>query len=225
MDSATTQEKLVDFQHLIAVETARKQIRNAQLLTVFTGVAVIAAWLVGTFVANISGGSVNQSGSGYYWTLEVLFIFGMGYGISRYNVLCSRLMFGYSVVGALHALLTIGVTSLGISARIGALSYKIYALYYLWIGIDAMQRYHLLMKKERSLAADGAVNTRSQFTEQDALQPRSAPAEPLNPTPELVGLCGGDSTQAQWLLSKAKSKHPDRSVAWCNQQVIEQLST
>jgi PIN domain nuclease of toxin-antitoxin system len=33
------------------------------------------------------------------------------------------------------------------------------------------------------------------------------------------------ATQAQWLLSKVKSKHPNRSVEWCNQQVIDRLTT
>ncbi|WP_373540501.1 hypothetical protein [Chamaesiphon sp.] len=225
MDSATKQEKLVDFQHLIAVETARKQIRNAVLVTVITGVTLPIAWIVGMSIANISGGSINRSEAGYYWILEALFIFGMGYGISRYNLLCSRLMFGYSIVSAIHALFTGGFTSYGVYC-------KIFMLYFLWIGIDAVQRYQLLMKQERSLAADGAVNSDRdpapaphQFADRDALPPRSAATEPLNPTPELVGLCGGDRTEAQWLLSKVKTKHPDRSVAWCNQQVIAQLSS
>ena len=76
MDSATKQEKLADFQHLIAVETALKQIRNAVLVTVFIGVAIPISWLVGTVVANLSEDhSSNGSATGYYWILEVLFIF------------------------------------------------------------------------------------------------------------------------------------------------------
>lgn len=98
MDSVTKQEKLADFQHIIAVETARKQIKNAVLVTAFMGILVLVSQLLGMFVTNIAGYDTSRSGSGYYWILEVLFVFGMGYGISRYNLLCSRLMFGYCIV-------------------------------------------------------------------------------------------------------------------------------
>jgi hypothetical protein len=225
MDSATKQEKMADFGHLIAVETARKQIKNAVLVTVLTGVAIPIAWLIGTLLANAVGSDRSRSGAEFYWILETLFIFGMGYGISRYSVWCSRLMFGYAIVSALHGLFTGGFTSYGLYCKIGA-------LYFLWIGIDATQRYQLLMRQECSLAADGVVNsdldrspTHYQQIDEDTPQPRSTPAEPLNPTLELISLCGGDRAQAQWLLSKVKSKHPDRSVEWCNQQVIDRLTT
>ncbi len=225
MDSATKQEKMADFEHLIAVETARKQIKNAVLVTVLTGVTIPIAWLVGTVVTNMAGYERSRAGAEFYWILEMLFILGMGYGISRYSLWCSRLMFGYSIVSALHGLLIGGFTSYGLYCKIGA-------LYFLWIGIDATQRYQLLMRKERWLAADAAVNsdldrspTHHQQVDDDTLQQRSTPAEPLNPTLELISLCGGDRAQAQWLLSKVKSKHPDRSVEWCNQQVIQQLTT
>ncbi|WP_310489939.1 hypothetical protein [Chamaesiphon sp. VAR_69_metabat_338] len=224
MDSATKQEKLADLDYLIAVETARKRIKNAVLVTVLTGVAIPIAWLVGQLVANIAGYDSARSGAGFYWILEVLFIFGMGYGISRYSLLCSRLMFGYLSVSVLHGLFTGGFTSYGLYCKIGA-------LYFLWIGIDAMQTYQLLTRKECSLAVDKAVNgdlDRSQTdrpVDEDTLQPRSTTTELLNPTPELISLCGGDRSQAQWLLSKVKSKHPDRSVEWCNQQVVDRLTT
>jgi hypothetical protein len=215
MDSATKQEKLTDFQHLIAVETARKQIKNALLVTVLTGVAIPIAWLVGTLVANMAGYASSRSGAGFYWILEVLFIFGMGYGISRYSVWCSRLMFGYCLVSAIHGVVTGGFTSYGLYC-------KIFVLYFLWIGIDATQRYQLLMRKERSFAADEAVNS---DLDRSPTHQQSIPSEPLNPTQELISLCGGDRAQAQWLLSKVKSKHPNRSVEWCNQQVIDRLTT
>ena len=82
------------------------------------------------------------------------------------------------------------------------------------------------MRKERSLKLDldATITPYSQLSA-GATQTRLEPSEPLKPTPELVSLCDGDRAQAQWLLSKVKSKHPDRSVEWCNQQVIEQLST
>jgi hypothetical protein len=75
MDSATKQQKMADFGHLIAVETARKQIKNAVLITVFTGVAIPISWLVGTLVMSAAGYNGSRSGAGFYWILEVVFIF------------------------------------------------------------------------------------------------------------------------------------------------------
>jgi hypothetical protein len=216
MNSTTNPEQVADFQHLIAVETAVKQVRNALLITRITGIILV-------FFAFLSAIVFQTSPLQAWWILEILFVFGMSYGISRYSTVCMSLMFGYLVLSGVLGLFTGGLSTYGFFCKISV-------LHYIWIGIDATKRYNLLMRKERSLRID--VDTTmdrdrppySQLAAGDDIQKISAPSQPLNPIPELVSLCGGDRAQAQWLLSKVKSKHPDRSVAWCNQQVIEQLT-
>jgi hypothetical protein len=217
MTPATKQDKIAEFQYLIAVETANKQVRNALRVTVFTGSILTIFWLIST----LFGQTVGQACGGL---LEILFVFGMGYGISRYSVVCIRLMFGYLVVSALHQLLTNGFYTYGIYC-------KAYLLYYLWIGIDATQRYNRLVKQNPSslLDLDRTIEQDRPSEDcgssgEDNLQTTAASNQPLNPVPELLSLCGGDLAQAQWLLSKMKSKHRDRSVEWCNDRAIEQLN-
>ncbi len=216
MNSTTTPEKAPDFHHLIAVETAVKQVKNALLISRITGIGIALFVFLLTIVFKTSALDAGQ-------VLEILFVFGLSYGISRYNTVCMTLMFGYLLLTAVLGLFTGGYSMYGFFCKISV-------LHYVWIGIDATKRYHHLMRKERSLTPDlDATTTRnrppySQLSAGDN-QPRFEPSEPLKPTPELVTLCDGDRAQAQWLLSQIKSKHPNRSVEWCNQQVIEQLTT
>ena len=88
----------------------------------------------------------------------------------------------------------------------------------LWIRIDATQRYNRLTKQSSSFPSPDRIIERDSPSEdhrsgdEDNLQTTSASNRPLNPVPELLSLCGGDLAQAQWLLSKIKSKHRDRPV-------------
>jgi hypothetical protein len=217
MNSTTNPEKATDFQHLIAVETATKQVRNALLIARITGIILALFLFLSTIVFKAS--ELKFGG-----ILEILFVFGMSYGISRYSTVCMSSMFAYLLISAVLGLFSGGFSIYGFFCKMSV-------LYYVWIGIDATKRYNQLRKKERSLKPDlDNITDRdrplySQLSAGEAIPTRSEPFEPLTPTPELVSLCVGDRAQAQWLLSKVKSKHPDRSVAWCNQQVIEQLTT
>ncbi len=220
MNSTKHPEKVPDFNHLIAVETAVKQVKNALLISRITGIIITLFVFFSTIVFQKSALEARQ-------ILEILFVFGLSYGISRYSTLCMSSMFGYILVSSLVGLLTHRFSTV----LIYGLVCKIYVLYYVWIGISATKRYHQLMIKERLSKPDlDATITRnrppySQLSAGDGTQSSFEPSEPLKPTPELVSLCDGDRAQAQWLLSKVKSKHPDRSVEWCNRQVIEQLTT
>jgi hypothetical protein len=219
MNSTTNPEKAPDFYHLIAVETAVKQVKNALLISIITGIIIALFVFLSTIV-------FKTSALGFGQVLEILFVFGLSYGISRYNTVCMTSMFGYILLSSLIGLLTHRFST----ASIYGLVCKIYVLYYVWIGIDATKRYHQLMRKERLLKPDldpTIAQNRPLYSQLSAgdTQTRFELSEPLKPTPELVSLCDGDRAQAQWLLSKIKSKHPHRSVEWCNQQVIEQLTT
>jgi hypothetical protein len=216
MNSTTSPENATDFQHLIAVETAIKQVKNALLISRIT--AIILAFFL--FLSTIV---FKTSELRFASILEVLFVFGLSYGISRYSTVCMSSMFAYLLISAVLGLFAGGFSTYGFFCKISV-------LYYVWIGIDATKRYSLLMRKERSLKTgldDTTARNRPPYSQLSAgatTQTRSEPAEPLKATPELVSLCNGDHDQAQWLLSKVKSKHPDRSVEWCNQEVIEQLT-
>jgi hypothetical protein len=218
MNSTRSPEKAPDFHHPIAVEIAVKQVKNALLISRITAISIALFVFLLTIVFKTSALDAGQ-------VLEILFVFGLSYGISRYSTVCMTLMFGYLLLTAVLGLFTGGYSIYGFFCKISV-------LHYVWIGIDATKRYHHLMRKERLLKPDlDATTTRnrshySQLSDGDvAQQTRFEPSEPLQPTPELVSLCDGDRAQAQWLLSKIKSKHPNRSVEWCNQQVIEQLTT
>jgi hypothetical protein len=216
MHSTTNPEKVTDFQHLIAVETAIKQVRNALLIARITAITTALFLFLSTIV--FKGSELT-----FQSILEVLFVFGLSYGISRYSIVCMSSMFAYILISAVLGLFSGGFSTYGFFCKISV-------LYYVWIGIDATKRYHQLMRKERSLTA-GLDNTTarnrpqySQLSAGETTPTRSEPSEPLKPTPEMLSLCDGDDDQAQWLLSKVKSKHPDQSVEWCNQRVIEQLT-
>ena len=216
MNSTTNPSQIPDFHHLIAVETAVKEVKNALLITRITGIILVLFTLLSAICFKTSTLELLS-------LLEILFVFGMSYGISQYNTLCMSLMLGYLVLSSILGLFASGLSTYGVFCKISV-------MYYVWIGIDATKRYNHLMRKERMMKLDVDTTNRlramdRQLADEEATHTISPVSQPLNPTAELVSLCGGDRSQAQWLLSKVKSKHPDRSVAWCDRQAIEQLTT
>jgi hypothetical protein len=41
----------------------------------------------------------------------------------------------------------------------------------------------------------------------------------------LIELCGGDRSQAEWLLHQQRRKQPGKSMDWYNDRAIEQVSS
>jgi hypothetical protein len=207
MSFSATQSKSVDpldFQRLLNIETAQSKIKLSLMITWFTGASMSLFWLI-TIVLN-----KNPSWT-YLFMLEPIFVFAMGYGISRYNLICSRLMFGYFVLSTIVCI-TSGLGGYGIYCRLLLIAA-------LWKGTLGMESYHHLMSNDRV----NEVIYNEVYGENNYPEASSNLAEPLAPTAELVALCNGDRAEAQWLLAKVKGKNPQESVAWCNEQAVQKL--
>jgi hypothetical protein len=210
IDRSQNTTDALHLQHQVDLATARKQIKNGFQACMFIGGVTTFVWLIFLF-----------SGKEPSWTLwffvNVIFSFGMGYGISQNSEICAKFMFGYFVLDKIAQICTGTFPLAGIF--VGAL-----LLRYLWDGIIGTTRYnHLISQWEYTMPVAVATTLeRTRSPEPQRTPP--TPPQPLNPTPELVALCGGDRSQAQWLLSQLKMKHPDRSPEWYDRQAIEQLT-
>lgn len=192
--------------------TARKQIKDAFQWTLFLG-GVNSLF----FLAALTGA---KTPGGPWLIVDVIFIFGMSYGIFRNSKVCAKLMFGYFLLNKILQVF---------DGRfpIAAIFLSCVALYYLWMGIIGTTSYHRLME-EKSMSSFVAMSSdmyQQQSTSSDrSPEPIKAKAEPLNPSAALLAACGGDRAQAQWLLSEVKIKHLGQSVDWCNQKAVQQLT-
>jgi hypothetical protein len=208
----------LDLKRQEELTTARKQIKNAFQWTMFIGGVSSVIWLAGMSGAKLP--NAPQSAESIWNILDLIFIFGMGYGISRNNKICAMLMFGYYVLGKIMQIHEgrLPVAGMFISCL---------GIYYLWMGIVGTNNYSRLMI-EKNMSQPFAMSS-DQYSETSAYQdqipePQKPTSEPLNPTAELLSACAGDRSQAHWLLSEIKIKHPSKSVAWCNQKAIQQLT-
>ncbi len=204
-DSQVSDAILLDLRKNIAA--ARKQIDNAFQATMVVGGFSTIIWL-----AQMSRG-VPDSG----WnSLDIILIFGLGYGIRKQNNLCAILMFGYFLLGKLYQIFS-GYFPPTSAPLAGIM------LYYLWQGIVGTSKYAQLVETEANLSQQQSVET-STVSAPAPIKPKAVPPQPLTFSPELISLCGGDRAQAQWLLSQIRIKHPDRSPGWCERQAIAQLT-
>jgi hypothetical protein len=207
MSFSATQSKSVDhldFQRLLNIDAAKSKVKISLLVTWFTGGTMTLFGLITI--------ALNQHPSwAYLLMIEPLFVFAMGYGISRYNLICSRLMFGYFVLSSIVCLFS-GLGGYGLYCRFLLIAA-------LWKGTLGMESYHHLMSNDRV----NEVIHNEVYGDNNYPEASTTLAEPLAPTAELIALCNGDRAEAQWLLAKVKGKNPQESVAWCNEQVIQKL--
>jgi hypothetical protein len=199
------------------IDTARKQIKNAFQATLFIGGMTTLFWL-----ASMSGTKASNVSS---WLIfDVVFIFGMGYGIFRNSEICAKLMLGYFILSKILQVASgqfpiLGIFMAGLMIR------------FLWEGVVGTTSYNqLLLLQEELESPQFVARTYDEYRSEDLESEEESPLatttsvlQPLAPTAELLELCGGDRSQAQWLLSKIKAKNPQESADWCNQQAIEQL--
>ena len=197
-------------QHQEDLATARRQIKNGFQACMFIGGITTGLWLVLLF-------SGKEPGLTLWLFFNVIFSFGMGYGISRNNEACAKIMFGYFVF---DKLVQIGTGTFPIAGIfVGAI-----LLRYLWDGIVGTTSYNQLISQSEYAIPVAIATSLDRTRSPEPKKTPATPAQPLNPTPELVSLCGGDRSQAQWLLSQLKMKHPGRSSEWYDRQAIQQLT-
>jgi hypothetical protein len=195
-------------EHQADLVAARKQIKNAFQASMFIGGLTTFIWL-----ASISGAKVAEYGA--WLIIDVALCFGFGYGIFRNNPLCAKLMFGYYL---LSNIIQIAEGHFPVFA----IPLRVFILRYFWLGIVGTNRYRELMATTESYDfLTVAPEIRTNSTPPTKSVP--IPFQPLEPTSELLSLCGGDRSQAQWLLSQIKIKHPSRSSDWYNRRAVEQL--
>ena len=196
---------LLDVKKNIAV--ARKQIDNA-----FQATMVVGGFTTILSLAQMTRGVPDSS-----WNiLDIILIFGLGYGIRKNNNICAILMFGYFLLGKLFQIFSGHFPPM--SAPLAGIM-----LYYLWQGIVGTSVYEPLLEQETNLSRQQSIDTSRASTPAPS-KPKAAPPQPLTLSPELLSLCGGDRAQAQWLLSQIRIKHPDRSPGWCERRAIAQLA-
>ncbi len=200
--------QLLEHQKNVAI--ARQQILSAFYTTMVIGGLSTMVWAV-----QITRG-VPDSG----WNiLDVILMFGLGYGIGRNNPLCAKLMFGYFLLSKLLQIF---------SGRFPPTAAPIAGIifFYLWKGIVGTSAYARLMETERDLRERQSLELIQNRSSVPTSKPKpAAPTQPLTISPELLSLCGGDRAQAQWLVSQLKIKHPDRSPGWYDRQAIAQLNS
>ena len=194
--------------HQADLVAARKQIKNAFQASMFIGGITTLLWL-----ASMSGAKATEYGA--WLIIDVAICFGLGYGISRNNPLCAKLMFGYY-------LLTNIIQIADGHFPIFAAPLRAFILRFFWFGIVGTNRYHELMETTEAYEPSTVI---SEISPKSTQPTKSAPTpfQPLEPTSELLSLCAGDRSQAQWLLSQIKIKHPSRSSDWYNRRAVEQL--
>ncbi len=190
------------------IAAARTQINNGFQATMVVGGISTIIWL-----AQISRGVPDSS-----WNiLDLILIFGLGYGIRKNNNICAVLMFGYFLLSKLYQIFSGHFPPT--AAPLAGIMF-----YYLWQGIVGTSRYTLLLETEATFISQQQSVDASQASSPAPSKPKPVPSQPLTLSPELISLCGGDRAQAQWLLSQIRSKHPDRSPGWCERQAIAQLT-
>ncbi len=197
-------------EHQKNVTIARKQIQSAFSTTMVIGGLSTMLWL-----AQTTRGVPDSS-----WNiLDVILVFGLGYGIQRNNPLCAKVMFGYFLLGKIIQILSGRFPPLG--APLAGIIF-----YYLWQGIVGTSAYARLMETEKDLRERQSLELIQNRSSVPTSKPKPvAPTQPLTISPELLSLCGGDRAQAQWLVSQLKIKHPDRSPGWYDRQAIAQLAS
>jgi hypothetical protein len=197
-----------DFQRLLNIETAQKRVNNTLMIAYLFGAGLVLQGIV-IFLFTKTFNFLSMA--------EIGFVFGMSYGVSRYNKICIRLLLGYMVITTIVMISKFRFGAYGLYVR-G------YLVHCLWLGMFAIENYHQLMRNDRVAAAIAYENQVATQAEDHQSSPESSSAQqPLRPTAELIALCEGDMNQAQWLLAKMKRKNPEQSVEWCNEKVIEQL--
>jgi hypothetical protein len=197
-----------DFQRLLNIETAQKLVNNTLMIAYLFGAGLVLQGIVIFLLTKTFD---------FLSIAEIGFVFGISYGISRYNKICIRLLFGYMVITTILMIARFKFGAYGLYIR-G------YLVHCLWLGMFAIENYHQLMRNDRVAAAIAYENQVAAQAEEHQSSPEPSSAQqPLRPTAELISLCEGDTNQAQWLLAKMKRKNPEQSVEWCNEQVIEQL--
>jgi hypothetical protein len=195
---------------------ARKQIKNAFRASMVLGGFMLFQWLT------IPGLKTTNDGA---WLLINAPIFlGLGYGISRNNALCAKLMFGYYLLSTIISIANIIQIANGVFITFAFILIRGFILRYFWLGIVGTNRYHELRETtETNDLPTVAPEINTQSNQPTTSAPK--PFQPLEPTSELLSLCGGDRAQAQWLLSQIKIKHPSRSLDWYNQKAIHELTS
>ena len=189
------------------IAAARKQINSGfQATMVVGGFSTLIWW------AQITRGVPDSN----WIILDLILIFGLGYGIRKNSNICAILMFGYFLLSKLFQLFS-GQFPPTAAPLAGII------FYYLWQGIVGTSRYTLLLESEATLSKQQSADT-SQASSPAPSKPKPVPSQPFTLSPELISWCGGDRAQAQWLLSQIRSKHPDRSPGWCERQAIAQLT-
>ncbi|WP_295614825.1 hypothetical protein [Chamaesiphon sp. GL140_3_metabinner_50] len=190
------------------IAAARTQINSAFQATMVVGGFSTLIWWV-----QITRGVPDSS----WGILDLILIFGLGYGIRKNSNICAILMFGYYLLSKLYQIFS-GQFPPTAAPLAGII------FYYLWQGILGTSRYTMLLESEATLNKQQQSVDTSQASSPAPSKPKPVPPQPLTLSPELISLCGGDRAQAQWLLSQIRSKHPDRSPGWCERQAIAQLT-
>ncbi len=197
---------------------ARKNIKNAYHAGLFSG----GMTLFFTLAAMGSPKIAEKTGLGIFALIDVVLIFGLTYGINRGNRLAAKFMLGYF---ALSKILQVA------SGQFSGIFVGLLLIYCFYLGVIGTNALYELQMEEYARGDFGNSYGADQADE-DEYNEVASPAQATHApkavskfwvSDELVELCRGDRSQAEWLIHQLRVKHPGQDMDWCNEQAIEQL--
>jgi hypothetical protein len=203
-------------EHQAKLQQARKNIKTAYQAGLFSGGMILLFTLASTRNPEIASNVVYN----VLMLTDVVVIFGLTYGISRGNRLAAKSMLGYFLLGKLIQLSSNQLNPVGIA--LGSL-----LLYCFYLGVIGTTALHELQRTEYYQGEFEQVNEFARADEYDGVaDSASAPkaASKFWVSDELVELCQGDRSQAEWLIHQLRVKHPSQDMDWYNERAIEQLN-
>jgi hypothetical protein len=207
-------------QHQAKLKKAHSDIKNAYHAGLFCG----GMTLIATLAAMKNSEFADKTGLNVFALLDVFLIFGLTYGISRANRLAAKLMLGYFLLSKMIQL------SSGLF-NVGTMFSGVLLIYCFYLGVIGTSALYDLQERENEFNQGDfqySSNTYSHVNEHDEVDDSAAPVPKAVSkfwiSDELVELCRGDRSQAEWLIHQLRVKHPSQDMDWYNEQAIKQLN-
>jgi hypothetical protein len=204
-------------QHQAKLKKAHSDIKNAYHAGLFSG----GMTLFFTMAAMGSPELAKKTGLSIFALIDVVLIFGLTYGINRGNRMAARFMLGYVVLSKMLQ---------AASGQFNGMFVGLLLIYCFYLGVNGTNALYELQLEDYVQGDSGNSYESDQADEYDEVadSARTTPA-PKNVSKfwvsdELVELCQGDRSQAEWLIHQLRVKHPSQDMDWYNERAIEQLN-
>jgi hypothetical protein len=210
-------------QYRAELEKTKRHLRDASQVGLFFGGVNLLI-----FFAIIRSPEFAESKVSSFWIgymiFEICLIFCLSYGISQANRGAALAMLGYFLFSKIAQIILSGFSPLMLPLG-GLLGY------YFCRGVVATAAYHSLQAKILNMDSFDQSYHSHEYTDEENTVAGSIDAAPAIKTvlkfwvaDDLVELCAGDRSQAEWLIHQLRVKHPSQDMDWYNERAIEQLN-